>query len=59
MSPIKDERQIKRPNSGYLKFSVDRRETGDFKGIPIAESSKLITKEWNELGAGEKKVRRF
>jgi hypothetical protein len=57
LSPIKDERQIKRPNSGYLKFSIDRRETGDFKGIPIAESSKLITKEWKELGAGEKKVR--
>lgn len=57
LSPIRDERQIKRPNSAYFKFGIERRESGDFKGIPLGEAAKLITKEWNELGAGEKKVR--
>jgi hypothetical protein len=59
LSPIKDDRQIKRPNSAYLKFNVERRSSGDFKGIPLGEGSKVITKEWNELSAGEKKVCRL
>lgn len=59
LTPIKDDRQIKRPNSAYFKFGIERRESGDFKGIPLGEAAKLITKEWNELSAGEKKVRAF
>jgi hypothetical protein len=56
LSPIKDERQVKRPDSGYLKFSADRRASGDFKHITLPESTKLITQEWKELDAGDKKV---
>ena len=56
LSPIKDERQIKRPNSAYFRFSIERRESGDFKGIALGEAARLVTKEWNDLSAGEKKV---
>jgi hypothetical protein len=56
LSPIRDDRQVKRPNSAYFKFSIERRESGDFKGIDLGGSAKLITKEWNDLSAGEKKV---
>lgn len=56
LSPIKDDRQIKRPNSPYLKFNIDRQNSGDFKGMPVAKASQLITQEWNALSAGEKKV---
>jgi len=55
LSPIQDDRQIKRPNSAYLKFSIERRESGDFKGISLGESAKLITEEWNKMSAGDKK----
>lgn len=54
--PLKDDRQIKRPTSAFFKFSIDRRNSGDFKGISLGESAKLITKEWKETSASEKKV---
>jgi hypothetical protein len=35
---------------------MERRNTGDFKNIKLAEAAALIAKEWKELSAGEKKV---
>lgn len=53
---IHDDRQVKRPQSAYFKFTLDRKASGDFKGIALGDVAKQVTKEWNELSAGEKKV---
>ncbi|KAF2686516.1 hypothetical protein K458DRAFT_402133 [Lentithecium fluviatile CBS 122367] len=52
---LQDDRQVKRPVTGYLRFSVERRSSGDFKNITNAESFKLIANEWKVLSASEKK----
>lgn len=46
------------PRSSYLRFFVERMQSGDFKGIRIPEASKLVANEWKALSDGEKKVRR-
>ncbi|KIV98910.1 uncharacterized protein PV09_09354 [Verruconis gallopava] len=55
LSPIKDDRQVKRPQSAFFKFNLARRESGDFQGIALGDAAKLITKEWKELSSSEKK----
>ncbi|KAF2856236.1 hypothetical protein T440DRAFT_383814, partial [Plenodomus tracheiphilus IPT5] len=52
--PLVDERVPKKPSSAYVKFSADRFASGDFKGISIAESAKLIASEWKALRTDEK-----
>jgi hypothetical protein len=59
LSPIKDERLVKRPESGYLKFSIERRASGDFKNIALGDATKLITQEWKDMSDGDKKVSRL
>lgn len=41
----------------FLRFSLERRATGDFKNIAIPDASKLIGKEWHALTESEKQVR--
>jgi hypothetical protein len=50
---------VKRPESGYLKFSIERRASGDFKNIALGDATKLITQEWKDLSDGDKKVSRL
>jgi hypothetical protein len=47
---------VKRPESGFLKFSVERRATGDYKHIALGDATKLITQEWKDLSESDKKV---
>ena len=37
---------------------IERRESGDFKDIPLIEATKLMASEYKTLSAGEKKVGR-
>lgn len=59
LNKIKDERQPKRPATGYIIFSAERRLSGDFKNISLLESAKLITDEWKAMGPAETKVSNF
>jgi hypothetical protein len=52
-----DDRQPKGSVNSYSAFVRDRFASGDFKGISVPESSKLMSQEWKALSAGEKKVR--
>ncbi|KAF2472001.1 uncharacterized protein BDR25DRAFT_221485 [Lindgomyces ingoldianus] len=53
-SKIKDDRQVKRPSSAYLRFATERNTSGDMKSIAKSEVMKLIGNEWNALSASEK-----
>jgi hypothetical protein len=53
---LEDDRALKQPLSGYLRFSMERRNSGDMKSISLTEVSKLAAQEWKALSAGEKKV---
>lgn len=57
-APIHDERAVKRPVNSYAQFALNRNASGDFKGITLAERSKLIAQEWKALSDQEKSVRR-
>jgi hypothetical protein len=39
-----------------MLYTMKRWKSGDMKGIPFLETSKVIQKEWSELSASEKKV---
>lgn len=54
--PIKDDRLVKQPRSSYLQFAQDRYGSGDFAHMTVAETSKLVAREWKALDASEKKV---
>lgn len=54
---IKDDRIVKLPLNAYAFFFKERHASGDFKGMAVAESGKLVGREWKELAASEKKVR--
>ncbi|KAF2638159.1 hypothetical protein P280DRAFT_471825 [Massarina eburnea CBS 473.64] len=53
--PLVDDRLLKMPASPYLRFSNERRATGDFKAIKVIEAVKLIAAEWKVLSDAEKK----
>ena len=53
---LQDPRIPKKPFHARLHFVQDRFATGDFKGVKVPDANSLITKEWHELPAGEKKV---
>lgn len=55
---IEDDRQAKSPKNGLLFFMMERRQSGDFKDIPLVEATKLMASEYKALSAGEKKVSR-
>lgn len=54
---IKDDRIVKHQRNAYSFFVTDRWASGDFKHMTLAESSRLIAKEWKELSASDKQVR--
>ncbi|KAK0115368.1 hypothetical protein ONS96_013826 [Cadophora gregata f. sp. sojae] len=53
---IRDERQPKRASQPLVLFCADRWESGDFKGISVPDSGKLISKEWAALSASDRQV---
>jgi hypothetical protein len=54
---IHDDRIPKRPSSPMLFFMKERHASGDFKGIGLAENSRLMSREWAALSPSERKVR--
>lgn len=54
--PIRDDRAVKQNVPAYSFFTRDRFATGDFKGMAIAETGRLISREWKALSAAERKV---
>jgi len=56
-SPIKDDRQVKRPTNAFFKFNNERQSSGELKNIQIAEAAKLVKREWDAMSAGQRKVR--
>lgn len=55
-APIKDDRLVKEPRTAWIYFLISRQASGDFKGLTLSETSKLISKEWHTLPANEKEV---
>ena len=53
---LEDDRSPLLPPGPYFRFARERRESGDFKNIPLTEGAKLIGQEWKALSASEKKV---
>ena len=53
---IQDDRLVKQPSNAYSLFLKDRFDSGDMKGMALAEISKLIAREWKGLNTSEKKV---
>ncbi|KAK5455270.1 hypothetical protein LTS15_005990 [Exophiala xenobiotica] len=52
---IQDDRRVKSMRNGYSFFFAERHSSGDLKGMTVAESGKLVGKEWKEMSASEKK----
>lgn len=53
---LKDVRILKKPQSAYSQFIVERYASGDFQGATIAKSAGQLRDEWKALGEGEKQV---
>lgn len=52
---IQDPRVPKRANA-YALFTADRFHSGDFKGVAVSESGKLIAKEYKDLTESERQA---
>ncbi len=55
-TPIKDDRLVKRPATGYANFFKDRVTSGDLRHMTLAARSRLVAQEWRDLNSSEKKV---
>lgn len=54
--PLHDERLVNLPLGSFMRFHMERLDSGDYKHMTIPETGRLIGKEWRELSASEKKV---
>ncbi|RMZ88256.1 hypothetical protein DV736_g4511, partial [Chaetothyriales sp. CBS 134916] len=53
---IKDERLVKLPHNQFSLFLKDRFESGDLKGLSIAEAGRAVAREWKDLSPAEKRA---
>ena len=53
---LKDERKVTQPRNAYLYYFVERKASGDYRGLSVAESAKLIGSEWKATPPAERKV---
>ena len=53
---IIDDRHTKKPLSGFLLFSQEKRAAGHFDHMKVTEGAKLAGQDWRALSANEKKV---
>lgn len=53
---LQDDRQVKGPRGPFTWFHQERLQSGDLRGLKIAEAAKLTGREWKALSASEKKV---
>lgn len=56
LSPIPDDRQVKRPVSAFLWFFKERVATGEYCGLPVTEISERVKTEWVNTSDSEKQV---
>lgn len=56
LSPIHDDRQVKRPVSAFLWFFKERVATGEYRGLPVTEISERVKAEWLNTSDSEKQV---
>jgi hypothetical protein len=56
LATLKDERTPKRPRTAYTYFFKERHDSGDFAGVKIVDSGRLIAQEWKALGGSQKQV---
>merc|ERR1712230_113853 len=54
-TPIHDDRTVKSRRNAYSFFFAERRSSGDLRGMTVAESGKLLGREWKNMSASEKK----
>ncbi|OQE38041.1 hypothetical protein PENCOP_c009G04728 [Penicillium coprophilum] len=53
-TPIKDDRQPKKPKSAYILYLADRIDTASYQGKPGTETFTAIAEEWSRLPQSEK-----
>ncbi|KAJ5827419.1 High mobility group superfamily, partial [Penicillium robsamsonii] len=53
-TPIKDDRQPKKPKSAYILYLADRIDTDSYQGKPGTETFTAIAEEWSRLPQSEK-----
>ncbi|BFZ57585.1 hypothetical protein PYCC9005_004637 [Savitreella phatthalungensis] len=51
---IKDPRAPKKPQSAYIKFFMESRETPEFRGLPVTELAKAVSAKWKTLTEQDK-----
>jgi hypothetical protein len=56
---IADDRQPKMPTSAMLYFMRAKRASGDMKGMKLSEATTLLSQEWKQLPASERKVCKY
>jgi hypothetical protein len=44
------------PTNAMLYYMKEKHASGDLKGLKISESANLLTQEWKNLSASERKV---
>ncbi|KAL9071314.1 MAG: hypothetical protein Q9161_004330 [Pseudevernia consocians] len=54
-SPLHDHRQVKGVRNAYSFFYQERMQSGDLRGLKVAEAAKLLGREWKSLQPHEKK----
>lgn len=54
---IVDERQVLNVRTAYIWYSKDRMKSGDYKGMPVWQATKLIGAEWKATQPAERKAR--
>lgn len=57
ISPIDDDRLVKRPRTAYLLFFNERNAQGDFKHMAVKDITVQVAEEWKGLTNAEKEVR--
>ncbi|KIW67663.1 hypothetical protein PV04_06895 [Phialophora macrospora] len=55
IKPIQDDRTVHQPRNAYSYFFKERNDSGDLRGMSVAERGKLAGQEWKKLSAAEKK----
>ncbi|MCJ1403286.1 hypothetical protein MMC11_006509 [Xylographa trunciseda] len=53
---LKDERQVKRPLVAHALFLKERFNSGDMQGMRLVDATRLIMREWRELGNSDKQL---
>ncbi|KAN0117406.1 hypothetical protein V8E51_003383 [Hyaloscypha variabilis] len=54
--PIHDDRRPKRPSTPMVFFAKERYASGDLKGIPLGDNSRLVSREWAALSPSDRKA---